>query len=300
MSASTLASRPSALWPRRRNDLVVALGALAALYVPVYLHLFNTLWQADEYAHGPMILVMSLWLAWREKETLAAQLIPPGEKVPALAWGLLLLGLLSYILGISQNVSMFEVGSQMPVFAATIVLLCGWRGLRTLWFPLLFIFFMIPLPASVVDAMTNPLKQSVSALAEHILYAFDYPIARTGVLLTVGQYQLLVADACSGLHSMFSLSALGLLYMKLVGRPSRVHNLVLAACIIPIAFTANVLRVLILVLVTYHFGDEAGQGFIHGAAGIVLFVMALGLLMVLDTVFNTIGRLRSSQRTRAI
>jgi exosortase/archaeosortase family protein len=99
----------------------------------------------------------------------------------------------------------------------------------------------------------------------------------------VGQYQLLVADACAGLNSMFTLEALGLLYMNMMKYTSVTRNVVLSILVIPIAFVANVVRVMILVLVTYHFGDAAGQGFVHSFAGMVLFLV--GLLLVLATDF---------------
>jgi hypothetical protein len=70
---------------------------------------------------------------------------------------------------------------------------------------------MIPLPGIIVDAVTGPLKQWISVIVVELLYGVGYPIARNGVILTIGQYQMLVADACSGLHSMYSLSALGTL-----------------------------------------------------------------------------------------
>ena len=113
-----------------------------------------------------------------------------------------------------------------------------------------------------------------------------YPVARAGVVLSVGPYQLLVADACSGLNSMFTLEALGLLYMNLMNYTNGVRNTVLALLIIPISFAANIVRVMILVLVTYHFGDEAGQGFIHGFAGMVLFMVGLALMLVTDRVLS--------------
>ena len=109
-----------------------------------------------------------------------------------------------------------------------------------------------------------------------------YPIANTGVVLSIGQYQLMVADACSGLNSMFSLMALGTLFMYLAARKSVTHNAVMLASILPVAFASNIVRVIFLVLLTYHFGDEAGQGFLHGAAGIALLTVALFLLMLLD------------------
>ena len=102
---------------------------------------------------------------------------------------------------------------------------------------------------------------------------------------------LLVADACSGLHSMFSLTALGTLFMYITARKSRLHNALMLASILPIAFVANVIRVIILVLVTYHFGDEAGQGFLHGAAGMVLMLVLIGWLVLLADAVWVIYRL---------
>ncbi|MET5012202.1 archaeosortase/exosortase family protein, partial [Burkholderia pseudomallei] len=88
----------------------------------------------------------------------------------------------------------------------------------------------------------------------------------SGVMLVIGPYQLLVADACSGLNSLFTLEALGLLYMKVMRYQSKARNVLLAVMIVPISFVSNVARVLVLVLITYHLGDEAGQGFAHGFA----------------------------------
>ena len=111
-----------------------------------------------------------------------------------------------------------------------------------------------------------------------------------GVMLSIGQYQLLVADACSGLHSMFSLSALGSLYLYMMARKSWLRNAVILAAIIPIAILANILRVIVLVLVTYYFGDAAGRGFLHGFAGMVLFIAALFLLVGIDTTLGFVGK----------
>jgi exosortase len=163
--------------------------------------------------------------------------------------------------------------------------------LRATAVPILFLAFMVPLPGVIVDALTAPLKQFASAIAEQLLYSLGYPIARTGVVLSIGRYQLLVADACSGLHSMYSLLALSLLYVYLMRHPSRWRNAILLAAALPIALAANVVRVIILVLVTYHFGDEAGQGFVHGFAGMALFLIALALLMFVDTLLGLVGRL---------
>lgn len=257
----------------------VLLG-LAAMYVPTYYDLANGLWNSEEHAHGPIVLIVALFLVWRNR---AALLSPATEKSsPALGWAVLIPGLLIYALGRSQDIILFEVGSQIPVLIGALLITTGIPAVRAMWFPLLFLIFMVPLPGFIVDAATGPLKQYISVIAENILYAVGYPIARNGVVLTIGQYQLLVADACSGLHSMFSLTAMGLLYLYLMQRTSIARNAILIASILPIAFAANVVRVMILVLVTYHFGDEAGQGFVHDFAGILLFVVGLLFLFALD------------------
>jgi exosortase/archaeosortase family protein len=83
---------------------------------------------------------------------------------------------------------------------------------------------------------------------------------------------------------MFSLAALGTLYMFILNRKSRLHNGLMLVSILPIAFVSNLVRVTFLVLITYHLGDEAGQGFLHGAAGMVLMVVALMGFFALDNI----------------
>lgn len=264
----------------------IALG-LMALYVPSYISFSSGIWNTEEQGHGPLILMVVVWLLWQKRNVLVG-----GEARPNHVAGFFLLsiGLLMYVLGRSQDILLFEVGSQIPVLCGVVLVVRGSQALRALWFPMFFMIFMIPLPGSVVDVLTNPLKRQVSELAEHMLYAVGYPIARSGVTLSIGPYQLLVADACSGLHSLYSLSALGLLYLNLMKHANWVRNAILAALILPIAFGANVIRVVFLVLVTYHLGDEAGQGFLHGFAGMALFVAALLLLFAIDAGLGLILR----------
>lgn len=258
--------------------LPVAAGLLV-LYVPVFYDFARGHWQSEEHAHGPIILAVVLWLLWRRR---AALLATPERRAPGAGLALLVFGLLVYVAGRSLDITIFEAGALAPILAGTVLAMRGWASLRALWFPVLFIGFMLPLPGFFVDALTGPLKEHVSQIVERFLYAAGYPVGRTGVMLTVGQYQLLVADACSGLNSMFSLGALGLLYLYLVRRKSGLHNAMLMASTLPIAFAANIARVLVLVLVTYHFGDEAGQRFLHGAAGMLFFLVALVLFIALD------------------
>jgi len=252
----------------------------AVLYLPSLYDLFTGIWCEDEQFHGPIVLGISLWLLYRGWAGMESASI--GQRGTHWGWLLVLLGLLFYAVGRSQQIGIFEVGSVIWVLAGTLLILRGSQALKMLWFPLFFMLFMVPLPAQVVDLVTMPMKIAVSYVAEFILYMAGYPIGRNGVVIQIGQYMLLVADACAGLHTLLTLEALGLLYLNLVKRDSLFRNVSLALLIIPISFTANVVRVMALSLITYHFGNEAGQGFLHGFAGMVLFLTGLLLIISFD------------------
>jgi exosortase B len=257
---------------------------LAVLYVPSLYDLFKGIWSSDEQTHGPIVLGISLWLMhrnWPEMEKAAH-----GKPSSQWGWPVFVFGLLLYALGRSQDILMFEIGSVIWLLVGLILLQRGAAALKVQWFALFFMLFMVPLPGVVVDTVTMPMKMAVSYVAEHVLFWAGYPIGRSGVILQIGQYMLLVADACAGLHTLLTLEALGLLYLNIVRRDSLFRNVGLALLIVPISFTANVIRVMSLSLITYHWGDAAGQGFLHGFAGMVLFMSALMLIIGFDTALH--------------
>lgn len=262
----------------------VAIGiGLLLLYVPTYIHLDQTVWNVVGQGHGPVMLALTIWLAWQRWPDLL-QLPDDCRAVPG---GILLaLALLMKVLGQSQDLLLIDVTSQLIALSGILLLYKGWAGLKHMWFPLFFMIFLIPLPGLIVATLTGPLKMAVSYVAENLLYLANYPIGRNGVTLTIGPYQLLVADACAGLNSIFALEAIGVFYMSVMQYSQKWRNVALAALILPISFVSNVVRVIVLVLVTYYLGDEAGQGFIHGFAGILLFMIATALTIGTDSLIG--------------
>jgi exosortase len=119
-------------------------------------------------------------------------------------------------------------------------------------------------------------------MATELLELLGYPIGRSGVVITIGQYQLLVNEACAGLQTMFTLEAMGLLYTNLMNHTLPLRNALLVVLVVPIALAANVIRVVTLTLVTHYLGNDAGQGFLHGFAGMLLFLTALALVVAVD------------------
>lgn len=279
----------------RRYWYLVAIS-LFVLFAPTLWSLFNGIWSTDQQGHGPIVLLLSLWLIRRNWSRLQES----DAKPSAYGWVLITVGVTSYIVGRSQELLLLEVGSVIWVLAGLCVITFGCQSLKVLWFALFFMLFMIPLPGALVDALTQPMKTLVSYLAETTLFELGYPVARTGVVLQIGQYRLLVADACAGLHTLFTLEALGLFYLNVVRHESAIRNIAMAILIIPISLTANAIRVITLTLITYYLGDEAGQGFLHGFSGMVLFLSALMLILAADALSRRLSLIAAARTDKSI
>lgn len=238
-------------------------------------------WQQPEFEHGPLMLAAALWLLWNERRVFLGTERPRSAIGPCAVIGM---GLVVYLLGVRLKMGYIEAGALIPIFSGAFVLFGGWALLRKNYFFLIFLAFTIPLPAPVINAATAGLKEWVSVVAEAVLHLGGYPIARDGVTLRIGAYNLLLADACSGMNSLISLSAVGLMYIHLTARRTMLHTIALLVAILPIAVSTNIVRVLILVLITYYLGDAAGQGFLHEFSGFVMFLIALGTFALLDLV----------------
>ncbi|WP_287986378.1 exosortase B [Piscinibacter sp.] len=273
-----------------RVALALVVAGLLALYVPLLWDWSAGAWSIETQGHELLVMAIAAWLVWRRREELLA--LP--DRPALLATTLVFAAALGcYLLGRLLGVFRLELLSIILLPAALVLCFKGWAGLRTIWFALFFLLFTVPLPFSLVLTITGPMKTAVSAVGVQLLQWVGYPVGRTGVIITIGQYQLLVNEACAGLQTMFVLEAMGLLYTNLMNHQSLLRNALLAMLVVPVAFLANVVRVVSLTLITYHFGDAAGQGFLHGFAGMVLFMVALVLVIAVD---GLLGRVLPAPR----
>ena len=243
--------------------LPIIAGAVL-LYLPAYIDLATVYAHTEVAAQIPVCVAIWIWLIWKERSHFSVP--APSPAVSMTGWTLVVLAALMYIFGRSQEFYQLEIGSQIPLFVGSVWVLLGRATVRQLWFPPIFLLLLVPLPGSLINDVLVPLKKLVSSIVTDGLFFVGLPIARDGVVLYVGQYQLLIADACSGLNSMIALTAIGLLYVYVAGYRSWVANAALLVTVIPIAFVANIFRVTALVLITYVCGDEAGQRFHDFAA----------------------------------
>lgn len=226
------------------------------------------------------------WMFWNKAQQARSEASAAGSKLGMLPF---VLGLVCYVVGHSQDVWFLEIGSFMLSISGLLWMLGGYRAVLRYRYPILFIIILIPLPGFLVDWLTAGLKMGVSQAVEQLLYMAGYPISRSGVVLNIGQYQLMVADACSGINSLFSLFAFGLLYLYFF-TPVKLSNRLLLLCsVLPAAIVSNIVRVITLVLVTYYFGDAAGQGFIHQFSGLLLFGVAILCVFMVDAFLQKVN-----------
>jgi len=268
------------------KNIISFFGFYLILFIPTFYYSYQFNWNRDNQSHGLIVLFIVAYLIYTRLPNIQFKpTIQHWEKL--IAWVLLVIGLILYIVGRSQRILILDLGAQIPILLGGTILLTGFNASRIMWFPALFIIFMLPIPQAFLTAVTLPMKLAVSSVAEWVIYHLsDIPVARNGVMLFVGQYRLFVADACAGMGTLISLEALGLLYLELVKHNSWVRNIALAILIIPISFTANVIRVIVLILITYYFGNEVGQGYIHGYAGMILFIVSLTLIISIDSLIQ--------------
>lgn len=278
----------SVVWP--------ALAGLVIVTFPTLRHIAVESWATEQGSHSPLVLASGLWLL----VSLQLEFRPLQKRPPAVwAFAAIIATAAALLVFRAAAVIELEVYALYGLFVAVLYAFIGWRALKALWFPLLYLAFAVPLPDSLIAAVTNPLKLWISNTAVDLLYLAGYPIASSGVTIQIGQYQLLVAQACAGLNSLITLSALTLFYVYLTHRAEWRYLLVLTLAAVPVAVFSNLVRVIILVLLTYYAGEAAAQGFLHYFAGMTTFAIALVTIYLIDKLAQQIlGRSRQRHSER--
>ena len=261
-------------------NVVLAIG-LAVLILPTMFQVARDSWSTEQGGHGPLVLATGLWAVWRELKGRDVE-----RKPGNLILGLLMLGISLGVFVIARITGILEIEAfaMYGALIAGVYVVQGPALVRLIWFPLIYLAFTLPPPDTVVAAVTQPIKIAISSWAVTLLHVIGYPIASSGVTIQIGQYQLLVAAACAGLNSIVTLTALCLFYVYLRHRSNLAAFLVIALAAIPIAIVANFVRVLVLILMTYHLGDAVAQGFMHDFAGLLMFSVALFTIFAVDKV----------------
>ncbi len=268
------------------SSILLAIG-LVAIIVPTMMFVSQESWSQETGAHGPIVLFTGLWLL-RRRWLVAKPDMEPAPTLPVVLLATICLPLFLF----ARVTQIVEIEGYLMYSLVLIALysLVGMKAMKLMWFPLFYMLFVFPPPDTLIALITQPLKILISQAAIGFLHALGYPIGGAGVMIQIGQYQLLVAAACSGLNSLVSLSAISLFYIYVRHQADWRYAVLLSTMIIPVAIIANFIRVLILILLTYHSGEAAAQGFMHNFAGITMFMIAVLTIFAIDSVLEPIWR----------
>jgi len=247
---------------------------LMACYAPVLRALVRQ-WGSDpDMGHGFFVPVIAGFIVWQKRNELLAIQPQPNW------WGLavVLIGGVQLIIG-TLGVELFLARTSFVIVLIGVVWLLGgdWM-LKKLAFPLFLLFFMVPIDAVIYNQITFPLQLLASRLADGALTLIAVPVLREGNILELPNQRLSVVEACSGIRSLLSLTFLSLVYGYFFEKKTWIR-VVLFFSTVPIAIVANSSRVTITGILT-QVKPDAAEGFFHEAEGWVIFMVAMGILIL--------------------
>ncbi len=279
-------ARPASAKGRRpRGSLVVFWLGVAALVIPTLIENVQQNWSLDQGAQAPIVLAIGLWLLFRRWPAMRATGAPPTSAVSrGLAIGLWMATSLIYVLGRAGGQYLAESYALYGFLLIGIYALLGVRGLWVGGFPVAYLILALPIPFFISHALTTHLRLGITEAIVQLFQLLGFNIVKDGLTLMVDQYQLSVEDACSGMNSLFSLSAIGLVYVYLRRPGQALYYGLMLAPIVGFAIFGNFARIAIVVLVTHIFGDAVAQSLLHQTIGFVTFAVSLGGVIALDAV----------------
>jgi len=235
------------------------------------------------YSHGYLIPFIVAFLIWRKRERLK-NMSPTGSK-----WGLaiIILALLLHLTGTVLYVfSLSGFSIYLLIIGATLFLF-GKEIAKELAFPLGYIILMFPLPLAVMTAISFPLKLVAVKLGSSIVRMLGVPILREGFNISVPGGNLVVGNPCSGLRSILSFFVVGMLLAYLIPA-SFPRKAILILSIIPVAILSNIIRVPLLILIAYHWGQPAAspESPLHTLTGVLAFLLGIGLLLAISKILQ--------------
>lgn len=257
-------------------QILAFVAALGWLYAPVLKHLIGQWAHDPNYSHGFFVPVFSLFVIWSERNKLRK--LPQQPSTTGLL--VLIFGLAVLAAGTLGAELFFSRVSLLLTIAGLVVLTCGWNYMRAIFFPWVFLLFMIPIPAIVLNQITFPLQLLASRAAAHTLPVLGVPVLREGNIIQLPAMALEVAEACSGIRSLTSLATLAIIYGYLL-EPRISIRWILALASVPIAVIANSLRIIGTGLLVQYWDPEKAQGFFHTFSGWLIFVVSLVMLFLL-------------------
>lgn len=265
--------------------MLALFGLALLLYAGTLARLAAQWWQDPNFSHGFFVPLISLWIVWeRRKQLRDLDIVPANVGILIVLWALFQL-----VVGVVGAEIFLARTSFVMLLGGLIVFCLGWKWLKAVAFPWLFLLTGIPLPAIVFNEIAFPMQLFASKVATGLLRACDVPLLTEGNVITLASVQLEVAEACSGIRSLVTLVTLALVYGYFMEK-SVTRRVILALSAIPIAIAANAFRIFGTGICAQYWDPRAAQGFFHEFSGGVVFVLSLFLLLGTHALIKLVTR----------
>jgi exosortase len=264
---------------QRVAPLVIAAVAFVLLFWNPATTLLRNWWSDPDAGHGLLLAPVALWLAWR-KGLLADRRAQPALGA-AILFGAILL---RYVADLAAEMFTLRF-SLLAAIAALIIFYWGYRQLLHWWLPGTLLMLAIPLPAVVLGSLALPLQLQASQFGAALLEARHVPVMLAGNVIHLPGRSLFVTEACSGLRSLTSLIALGVLIGGLWLR-SPVLRIAIVVLAVPIAMLLNGIRIFLTGFLVYFVDPKLGDGLMHYTEGWALFAVAFVMLGAVSWMFT--------------
>jgi exosortase len=240
-------------------------------------------WSNPDAGHGLLLFPVAIWLAWKR----GLVLNPEPQRALGLAV-LIAAVLLRYLSGLAAELFTMRM-SLLGAAMGLVVYLYGVRQLLRWWLPTMLIILSVPLPAVVMGSLALPLQLRASEWGAALLEMRHVPVRLAGNVIQLPGQTLFVTEACSGLRSLTSLIALGLLVAGLwLRRPWL--RLLLVVLAIPVAMLLNAVRVFLTGFLVFYVNPNLAQGVMHLTEGWVIFVVAFAILGAIAAVLAALEK----------
>jgi len=246
-------------------------------------------WSEADYSHAWLIPPIAAFLVWQRRDALL------GRSFSGSWWGLalVLFGLLLWLAGeLSSLYTLIQYAFLVTLAGVTLACIGG-PAFRLLAVPLLLLLFMIPLPNFIYLNLSQQLQLLSSQIGVWVIRHFGISVFLEGNVIDLGNYQLQVVEACSGLRYLFPLMTLGFM-VALFFRAPLWQRLLLFVSTAPITVLMNSFRIGVIGVLVDRYGSAQAEGFLHDFEGWVIFMTCFVLLFAEMWLLT---RLSGSKRT---
>lgn len=257
----------------------ILLGVLAAAFVFAFFNgienLFMRWGSQQELSHGYFLPLIAGWILWARRGALMQSLGKPASL------GLVGVGVSAVVLILSEitvtSLMIFQHAAMLLLFSSAALALGGWSIFWLTLLPLGYLIFMVPPPYWVITILSQQFQFWSSQLGVWMIERLGIPVLLSGNIIDLGDYQLQVAEACSGLRYLFPFLSLGFLAAYLFNAPMWQRAIVFLATI-PITILMNSFRIALTGIMVQQFGSSHAEGFTHFFEGWVVFLLCMVLL----------------------